>query len=385
MAFSSSGTVCPEKRLLVCCARTRMPPSVAEEIRALAGGSLDWEFLFCEAAENSITPLLGRQLPVVAADLVAPEQLKRLKSLTRANAVPCLVRTAELIMILKLFRSEGIEGIPYKGPALAAQAYGDVTLREFEDLDIVLRQRDMAKANDLILTLGYRPKFSWMLYHGAAASLVPGEYNYRDESRRMVLELHTEGTLRHFPVPPDLDDLSRRLVPVSLSGHEVRTFGPEDGIVILCIHGAKDFWERLSWIADIAEFVQAQPELDWDQVFMRADSLHAGRMLRIGLLLAIRLFGPPLPDEIIARVGRDRVAASIADEVEKRLLSREQTPMDAAARFRFRWRVMERTLAGWRYSMRLALVPAEEDWSVIRLPPLARAALCCAAPAAALA
>jgi hypothetical protein len=155
--------------------------------------------------------------------------------------------------------------------------------------------------------------------------------------------------------------------------------------VILCIHGAKDFWERLSWIADIAEFVQAQPELDWDQVFMRADSLHAGRMLRIGLLLAIRLFGPPLPDEIIARVGRDRVAASIADEVEKRLLSREQTPMDAAARFRFRWRVMERTLAGWRYSMRLALVPAEEDWSVIRLPPLARAALCCAAPAAALA
>jgi hypothetical protein len=346
-----------------------MPPSVAEEIRELAGRSLDWEFLFCEAAENSITPLLGWQLPVVAGDIVAPEQLQRLKSLTRANAVRCLVRTAELIMILKLFGSEGIEGIPYKGPVLGAQAYGDVALREFEDLDIVLRQRDMAKANDLILTLGYRPKFSWMLYPGAAASLVPGEYNYRDESRRMVLELHTEGTLRHFPVPPDLDDLSRRLVPVSLNGHEVRTFGPEDGIVILCIHGAKDFWERISWIADIAEFVQSQPQLDWDQVFMRADSWHARRMLHIGLMLSIRLFGAPLPDEVVTRVGRDLGAASIADEVEQRLLGRERPSMDAAARFRFRWRMMERTLAGWRYSMRLAFVPAEEDWSMMRLPP----------------
>jgi hypothetical protein len=232
-------------------------------------------------------------------------------------------------MILKLFRSEGIEAIPYKGPVLAAQAYGDVTLREFEDLDIVLRQRDMAKANDLMMTLGYRPKFPWILSSGAKASRVPGEYNYRDEPRRMMVELHTERTLRHFPVPPDLDDLSRRLVLVSLSGHEVLTFGPEDGLPILCIHGAKDFWERMSWIADIAEFVQAHPQLDWDHVFMRAEVLHAGRMLHVGLALAISFLDASLPDEIVARVGRDRVAGSIAYEVQQRLLSRKWPSMDA--------------------------------------------------------
>ena len=67
--------------------------------------------------------------------------------------------TAELIKIMDLYRSQGIQAMPYKGPVLAVQAYGDVTLREFDDLDIVLRQRDMAKANDAIQGAGYRPRF----------------------------------------------------------------------------------------------------------------------------------------------------------------------------------------------------------------------------------
>ena len=98
----------------------------------------------------------------------------------------------------------------------------------------------------------------------------------------MMVELHTEVTLRHFPVPPDLDDLTRRLVPVALSGHEIRTFAPEDVLPILCIHGSKDFWERISWIADIAELVRAYPQLDWDIVVRRAESWHAQRMLHLG-------------------------------------------------------------------------------------------------------
>ena len=52
--------------------------------------------------------------------------------------------------------------------------------------------------------------------------MIPGEYNYRDEERRLIVELHTEWTLRHFPIRPDLDDMARRLVSVALSGHEIK-------------------------------------------------------------------------------------------------------------------------------------------------------------------
>ncbi len=371
MTLSSSDLGCPEKRLLICCARTRVEPVLATEIRKLAGEPLDWDFLVTAAAENSILPLLARQLSAVAADIVPGGQLERLKNGARANALRCLVLTAELIKITDLLRSHGIQAMPYKGPVLAVEAYGDVTLREFDDLDIILRQRDMAKANEVMQGIGYRPRFPW-IFESSRSSVIPGEYNYRDEERRLIVELHTEWTLRHFPIRPDLDDLARRLVSVTLSGHEIQTFGPEDMLPILCIHGSKDFWERISWIADISEFVQSHPKIDWDQVFRRAEALRAGRMLNIGLALAASLLAAPLPDEVSLRVRGDSVAVAVASEIVKIHLSRESRERDAAARFHFRRRMVDGTFAGWRYSMRLATEPADEDGAMMQLPrPLA--------------
>jgi hypothetical protein len=359
---------CPEKRLLLCCARTRLSPGGAELIRKLAAEPLDWNYLLSEAAENSITPLVEKQLSAVVPDALPPEFVTQLKDAARANTVRCLFLTAELNKILALLESHGIQSIPYKGPVVAQQAYGDITLREFEDLDIILRQRDLPRAHEIILGLGYHAKFPWILSPGAAASLVPGEYNYRAIERRIMVELHTEMTLRHFPVIPNLDDLSQRLVTVEISGHVVKTFRPEDALPILCIHGSKDFWERISWIADISELIQLHPQLDWVAVWQCAEILNAQRMLSLGVTLAARLLDAPIPSGILRATG-DPVVEAVAKEVEGRLLSRKYIPLDAAGRFHFRRRLVPGAVAGWRYALRLTVVPAEEDWMMVRLPP----------------
>jgi len=368
MAPTFSGSACPEKELLALCARTRVAPKTSHEIQKLLGGPLDWDYLLDQAEENSVTPLLERQLQAAAPNSIPAAANERLKHASRANTVRCLFLTGELFKVLDLFRAHGIQGIPYKGPALAVQAYGDVALREFEDLDIIVRQRDLPKAHEAMLSLGYQPKFDWILSPGASAALVPGEYNYRDEGRRVMVELHTERTLRHFPVVPDLDDFARRLVPVLLSGREISTFVVEDLLSVLCIHGAKDFWERFSWIADISELIQGRPEPDWDQVMSQAAGLRALRMLALGLLLANTILDAPLPPEVLRRVQQDRVAGEVASEVKQRLLSRESRRLHAAGLVRFRRRMLPGTLAGWRYALRLAVVPAEEDWEMMRLP-----------------
>ena len=358
----------PEKRLLVCCARTKLTPEVATTIREILAGPLDWDFLLWEAEENSITPLLDRHLSAVAPGAAPPAAQEQWKKTCRANTVRCLYLTAELINILRIFHSQNIAAIPYKGPVLAAQAYGDVALREFEDLDIILRQSDVPKAHAILVSLGYKPKFDWILSPGAAASLVPGEYNYRDESRRAMVELHTEITLRHFPIKPDLDAFIRNLVPVRVSNRDMLTFAAEDLLPMLCIHGSKDFWERLSWMADVSELVQSHPALDWDRVLRFAQPLNATRMLNLGLALAAGVLGASLPPEISARVKADRVAGEVAAEVRQRLLTRPFRTLDAAGRFQFRRRMLAGKFDGWRYAMRLAVVPSEDDWERMRLP-----------------
>ena len=372
MTPSPAGLVSPEKRLLVACARTAAKPKIADQIRELCAGPLDWEFVVNESAVNSILPLVARHVAAFAADLAPRERVDRLTKGARANALRCLTLTAELIRLVELLRARDVQPIPYKGPVVAQQAYGDVALREFEDLDIILRQRDMGKVDEIMKGLGYRPNHPWRFESGPSSTVVPGEYDYRDEARGMIVEFHTEFTLRHFPVRPDLEQMSRRLVPVTLSGHEIYTFAPEDMLTLLCVHGSKDFWTRISWVADISEFVRAQPQLDWDMTFNRAHEFGAERMVNLGLSLASKLLQAPLPAAITARVQRDHVADSTASEISRRHLMKQAADRSAAERFHFRRRMVVGSLAGWRYAMRLTTQPADEDTSAMRLPrPLA--------------
>ena len=59
--------------------------------------------------------------------------------------------------MLEDFENHGITAIPYKGPALALQVYGDLKLRSFVDLDVLVRRSDAARAGTLLAARGYRP------------------------------------------------------------------------------------------------------------------------------------------------------------------------------------------------------------------------------------
>lgn len=363
---------CPEKQLLVCCSRARVDPSAAENIRRLLARSLDWQFILNAAAEHGVAPLLFCNLSLLGANAVPAAQLASLKDHVRAASVRALVLTAELIRILDALGAAGIQAIPYKGPVLAAQAYGDVALRGFEDIDLVLRQRDIASADRVLGSAHYTQGFPPIFAPGEKSSLIPGEYNYCDRERRLILELHTERTLRHFPVPPDLDALAPRLASVCLSGHDVRTFSPEDALVFLCVHGSKDFWRRLVWVADVAELIRSHPQLDWERVYAFADAVRARRILHLGLALADRLFEISLPGEVHSRVRADVIADSIAAQMQRSLLGRTASPLGAGATFDYRRRMLPGALAGIRYATRLATAPAAEDLQSMRLPrPLA--------------
>ena len=368
MNFPSKILRCGEKQLLVCCARTSLTSEIVERIRELAAAPLDWDYVLSQTQENSIVSLVERNLRAAASELVPEECAAQLKSMARANALRCLACSAELIRVMHSLDSREIAAIPYKGPVAAAQAYGDITARQFEDLDVILRQRDIESADDIIRGLGYAAKIPWAHSAHRLKRMVPGEYNYFHSEREMILELHTELTLRHFPVPPELDTFFERAAVVDLGGRRIRTFCPEDVLVALCVHGAKDFWEKLIWIADVAELIGSFPALDWDLVQRTTEKVRAQRMLGLGLALAGEILDAKIPTEMWGRVESDSRAVNLAGEIAKRHLTRHKRELSASKRFEFRRRVVPGTVRGWRYAMRLTLAPAEEDWQGGRLP-----------------
>ncbi len=366
MAGNQAAGIRPEKRLLLCCARTRLDTTCAERIIRLVEEGLDWSYLLEAAAEHGLMPLLYWHLKEACSEEVPPRSLERLRENFRQNTVHTLYLTAELLKILDLFRADAISAIPYKGPVLAALAYGNLAFREFVDLDIVVRQRDVARAGELLAAQGYRSDFPWTAAPQGAGK-IPGQYRFTREADGSAVELHTERTLRYFPIPLDLEELSRGLEPVSLGGREILTFSAEDTLPILSVHGSKHFWDRLSWIADIAELAQPWRGIDWQAATEHARRLGAGRMMDLGLYLASDLLGVALPEEVLRRAREDRAVKSLAAQVRRQLFGESGATPGLAQRFVFRTRMRGNLLDGVRYCFRLAAAPTEDDWGLVRL------------------
>jgi hypothetical protein len=94
-----------------------------------------------------------------------------------------------------------------------------------------------------------------------------------------------------------------------LLGTTVSTLAPEDLLLALCAHGAKECWGKLKWICDVAELIRAYPNLDWDRVLTQAKQLHSQRMLLLGVGLARELLGVRVPETVLAAIQSDGASA----------------------------------------------------------------------------
>jgi hypothetical protein len=75
-----------------------------------------------------------------------------------------------------------------------------------------------------------------------------------------------------------------------------------------------------------------------------------------------------LPMDAAASAQADATANLLAERVRENLLTTSPTAASSQERFHLRRKMVQGTAAGWRYSMRLAFAPAEDDWTTVRLP-----------------
>jgi hypothetical protein len=121
--------------------------------------------------------------------------------------------TAELFRILELFRQSAVEFLVVKGPVLALRAYGDPGARQYADIDMLVRDRDIQRAAEIFVTAGYQSRVS---VAAIQAGKIPGEYRFRREGAGSIFEIHTERTLRYFPLSLPVDEYfyNQILVPI---------------------------------------------------------------------------------------------------------------------------------------------------------------------------
>jgi len=319
----------------------------------------DWTRLLVLAEEHGVEGHLAARLGELPVDLV-PLQIKQtLVNRQRSRIFLTLRLTAELFCILDRFNLAGIGALVVKGPVLAVQAYGDPAMRSFGDLDLLVRQRDIRRATELMIGAGYVPSVS---LRAIDAGKIPGQYLFSKPDSKLLVELHNDCTLRYFPRRLPLEEFFARQILVSLDSRETPALSVEDELVLICIHGAKHFWERLMWIADVAALISRQTGIDWARAAHSAKAVGAERMLHTGLRLAVDLLKAQLPGKVQSAVQADVAATRLSKQCCQWLPAAGYAPHGLIERALFRTHMRGGFIAAPAYLLRLTFLPTEEDW-----------------------
>lgn len=358
----------PEVEILICAGQVGCESERAARLRRLLQGEFDWDYLLSLAHPHGMLPLLYLSVQTTCADAVTGDILDQLREHFQRTTQRNLFLTGELLKLLELFAAHQVSAIPFKGPTLASLAYGDVGLREFSDLDILIRQQDVSRAKELLVSCGYRPQVSLTAAQEAAFLRSENALLFSRDDIQSIVELHWELTPRYLSSRLDQNHLWERLELTSPGGQGIFTLAPEHLLLFLCVHGAKHGWDCLGWICDVARLVNVRRDLDWGLVLVRARQQGDERMLLVGLALARELLGAVVPAAVSEAIEADSVATALARKICVRYRQSPDRPPGIVERSLFHLKAKERLRDKVGYCLHVLITPSVADWEFLRLP-----------------
>lgn len=356
-----------EEQLLLTVARRKLDPRAIAYVRELVRAPLDWDYLLTTAFSHGLIPLLQKNLSTAAADLVPAYFVARLKRESIANSQSVLHLIGKQLKLHRLFKEHGIRVAILKGAVLAQMAYGEASLRQAGDIDVLIDRADFARARSLLESMGYE-----MRPHLTAAQLASHlafhcEIPFMRDDWFTVVDLHWGLAPRNFVYGVEAGDVMSRLQSVSLAGTAVETFCDEDMVLYQSMHGAKHLWHRLEWIISLAELVRASPAINWSVVVRRAEDAHATRMLALGLRLVEEFSDVEIPQRTLTSTDPQGVMKRMASRIRERIFTQSHNNQSTETNL-FNFKVMDRKRDALVSALRSLFVPTLPDWQAVTLP-----------------
>jgi hypothetical protein len=297
-----------EERLLVACARCTLAPEQRQELEALVGNrqghALRWDLVWHKAQWYNLTPLAYHHLSQLDNRGCVPAPvMDRFKAAYRDNTVLNLFFQAELRKVLVALNGLGVPVILLKGLALSEIVYEKSGLRPMTDLDLLVPEEMVARAQETVHQLGFSPigtieeQLDTEQYHRHLPAL------QRPGTPAMV-EIHRHIVRRDNPLYFDIRGFWERSQEVSIAQARTRILAPED----LLIHLSLNFFldrrfhslAALRQLCDVAESLRHyQHQIQWPALVERIREYGVEGPVTSVLYQAKVLLGAPMPDRLL--------------------------------------------------------------------------------------
>lgn len=357
-----------EFQVLLSACRVFLGTEEHSSLKARLAQGPDWDKLLRLANRHGVMPLLYRSISKNCPRAVPQEWLRRLMLQYMQNAARNMKMTKELLRLLDIFEANGIQAIPFKGPALAQQIFGDIALRMFSDLDIIAPKQQVLIIKEILSREGYTQKVQLDPAQEGKFLKSDCEYKFFHEVKDIMVEVHWQLSPSCYSIRFDDKGVLSRLRTTILEDRTIATLSLEDLLIALCIHNAKHCWEQLRLSCDVAGLIYLQGDINWKQVESYAREIRTERIFLLGLFLAKFLLKIELQEELLGKIERDMNIKLMAISIWRNILANFKVSSSLSGELSFWMLAREHRLDSLSCILRLALEPNDRDLSLIPLP-----------------
>jgi hypothetical protein len=306
-----------ENKLLLSSISFQKDINPAQQIsKILSERKLDWRYILRNARQNRITPFLYRNLLKVDAERLVPNWVTQdLAQTYHSVGFQNLRFYEELKNILLHFKNLGIGVIVLKGTVLAEIIWGNVALRQMEDIDLLVQENDLERVERLLSKLGY------ILYEGYQSQewyrnnhhhLAP----YCKPDKRMVVEIHRNLVSPNKLFSIDIHRVWERSQTIKIGDIETKMLAPEDFVVHLCltISYSDLFIGKIMNLIDLSQTIKYYDKrIDWDWIIKQVNENKTAKFIYYPLYLAKDLLNVEIEKEILDSL-RDNFDLSLFED-----------------------------------------------------------------------
>jgi hypothetical protein len=363
-----------EIELLLDCSRTHPDPLQLDRIQALVRQPLDWNYILERATYHNVLPLLDRQIQQIKSHTIPAEVIKQLQANFNENFQRNLRLTAELVKLSRLFETQQVPMMSFKGPILAQIAYGNLALRQFVDLDILVAEADVLATSQLLIGQGYESQFTLTDRQQTVYTGLRSEQWFWHEEKQLCIDLHWSILPKYYSFTPDPQLLWTNTDLVKFGSQSVATLSPEHLLLFLCAHGSKHNWSKLYWICDLAELLRTNRDLDWEYINSLAGKFGTQRMLWLGLYLSHQLLDATLPASLLVQLESDSTLPILSTQIKEILFQTQSVCADLVETSfsTSQDAIYRQTMTLFRdrawYWIDTILTPTPLEWQIVTLP-----------------
>lgn len=296
-----------EDRLILSCIKINPDQSELELIDKLIPQVSDWDYFISTIIDRGIGPLFYNKLPLlVNANQIPPVVKTKLQQVYYKTLSRSVVLYEHFREAMKLFNEAGIDVIALKGIYLSEKLYGDIGLRQFSDIDLLVKVVDAEKCISILGQSGYRSS----------------EYKVADFVRKnteilhyppmikngVSVEIHTKLHKNSEKYKMDVKQVWKNASPVTLNGAKVYVPDIYHQLIHLCLHLDKHFrggHVQFTCFNDICNFVESNLNLiNWNQLIEICKTYRCESIVFEYLILVHQFMNVSLPLNITGNYSR---------------------------------------------------------------------------------